>query len=93
MGTSDKEADGQKSDEMSIGKPLNHIYFYNNDSPAHSVPTPSDKQKQNSRVQLPASSFMQGVESLTQSGAVDVSFIQVDTSCMSYSFIFYCVSY
>jgi hypothetical protein len=82
----DKEEDGGKSDAMSTGKPFNYIYGVG-DSLVYSVPTPSNAPEQ-PKAQMPSSSFMQGVNAPTQSVAVDVSFIQVDTSCMSYSLRF-----
>ena len=82
----DKEEDGGKSDAMSTGKPFNYIYGVG-DSLVYSVPTPSNVPEQR-KAQMPSLSFMQGVNAPTQSVAVDVSFIQVDTSCMSYSLRF-----
>jgi hypothetical protein len=82
--SSDKEADGGKSDDMSIRKPFNYIP-YNPGSYSYSA-APSNASEQ-SKVQLPPSSFMQGNMS-TQPDAVDISFIQVDTSSMSYSLCF-----
>ena len=87
------DKDGRKSDDMSISKRFNYIHN-NSYSYSYSAPTPSNAlEKNHDKVQMPSSSFMQGVNASTRPVAVDVSFIQVDTSSMSYAFTFYSVSY
>jgi hypothetical protein len=87
----DKQAGRRKSD-VSTSKPVNqytnqHSYYYSADMRSNAL----EKSKvEKSKVQMPSSSFMQGVNASTQPVAVDISFIQVDPSSMSFFHVLRC---